>query len=81
MCTALNHVTGHWRGKKPHYCKNWCQRCLVTDPGAVVGLGLQLGDLGDLFEEVGLLHPRLGATPLELRPWVHQYHLEVHRET
>lgn len=53
----------------------------VTDPGAVVGLGLQLGDLGDLLEEVGLLHPGLGAAPLELRPRVPQDHLEVHRET
>lgn len=53
---------------------------LVTDPGAVVGLGLQLGDLGDLLEEVGLLHPRLGAASLELRPRVDQNHLQVHCE-
>lgn len=62
----ISHVTG---GKQ------------LTDPRAVVGLGLQLGHLGDLLEEVGLLHPRLGAAPLELRPWVRQDHLEVHRET
>lgn len=57
------------------------QRCAGTDLGAVVGLGLQLGDLGDLLEEVRLLHSRLGAAPLEERPRVRQDHLEVHRET
>lgn len=65
-CDIISHATG---GKQ------------LTDPRAVVSLGLQLGHLGDLLEEVGLLHPRLGATPLELRPWVRQDHLEVHRET
>lgn len=53
----------------------------VAHLGAIVGLGLQLGDLGDLLEEVGLLHPRLGAAPLELRPRVRQDHLEVHCKT
>lgn len=53
----------------------------TTYPGAVVCFWLQLCDLGDLLEEVRLLHPWLGATPLELCPWVHQYHLEVHGET
>lgn len=53
----------------------------LTDPCAVVGLGLQLGQVRDLFEEVGLLHPRLGAPPLELRPRVRQDHLEIHRKT
>lgn len=65
-CDIIGHVTGGER---------------LTDPRAVVGLRLQLGHLGDLLEEVGLLHPRLGAAPLELRPWVRQDHLEVHRET
>lgn len=59
-------------------CKNWC---LVTYPRAVVCFRLQLCDLSDLLEEVRLLHPWLGATPLELCPRVHQYHLEVHGET
>lgn len=57
------------------------QRHVVTDPGAVVGLGLQLVDLGDLLEEVRLLHPGLGAAPLEERPRVRQDHLEVHGKT
>ena len=78
MFTAHN-VSGHWR-KTYLFWKNCRQQCLVTDPGAIVGLRLQLGDLGDLLEEVRLLHPRLGAAPLELRPRVGQDHLEVHCE-
>ncbi len=54
---------------------------MLTDPGAVIGLGLQLCDLGNLLEEVRLLHTRLGATSLKLRPWVPKDHLEVHCET
>lgn len=52
----------------------------VTDPCAVVGLRLQVGDLGDLLEEVGFLHPRLRAPSFELRPWVCQDHLEIYRK-
>lgn len=52
-----------------------------THLGAVLGLGLQVGHLGDLFEEVGLLHARLGAAALELGPRVGQDHLEVDGET
>lgn len=53
----------------------------VTDPGAVVGLGLQICDFSDLSKEVGLLHPGLGPSALELSPRVGEDHLEVHRET
>lgn len=50
-----------------------------TDPRAVVGLGLQIRDLGDLLEEVGLLHPADAA--VELSPRVGEDHLEVDGET
>lgn len=78
MCRAS--CDGSSEEKTKVTAKDWRQRCLVTDPGAVVGLGLQLGDICDLLEEVRLLHPRLGAASLELCPRVDQYHLEVHRE-
>lgn len=50
-----------------------------TDPRAVVGLGLQIRHLGDLLEEVGLLHPADAA--VELSPRVGEDHLEVDAET
>ena len=51
-----------------------------TDPGAVVGSRLQLRHLGDLLQEVRLLHAGLGAPALEQRLRVLQDHLEVHGE-
>lgn len=56
----------------------WALRRL-TDPCAVVGLGLQIRHLGDLLEEVGLLHPADAAG--ELSPRVGEDHLEVDGET
>lgn len=53
----------------------------ATHPSAVVGFGLQLPHLGDLFQEVRLLHTRLGTPTLEQRPWVSQDHLEVYCKT
>lgn len=53
----------------------------ATHPSAVVGFGLQLPHLGDLFQEVRLLHARLGTPTLEQRPWAPQDHLEVHCKT
>ena len=62
-------------------CLGFCSHCDGTDPGAVVGLGLQLVNLCDLLEEVGLLHAGLRPPALELGPRVRQDHLKVNRET
>lgn len=50
----------------------------LTDLGAVVGLGLQILHLGDLLEEVRLLHT---IDAVELSPRVGKDHLEVNGET
>lgn len=50
----------------------------LTDPGTVVGLGLQILHLGELLEEVGFLHP---TNAMELSPRVGKDHLEVDGKT
>ncbi len=49
-----------------------------TDLGTVLGLWLQVLHLSDLFEEIRLLHPWFGSSPLEQGTWVWQDHLQVH---